>query len=194
MARLLSPESAPLEVVVREVGICAGTLVRGGAVQLKAVITTAAMTEAAKSAWCRGHGVFPVDLDKWRASCTTALSDPEDARASPQATRADRKRIDVTERASHRHRRAHRVHHVRHGRDIRAARGSTQDASARRLRCGARAAPELLHLALRRVLRPRPTKARPVRARVPGNGTVKAVISPVPRKPNSFEPGVSATN
>ena len=54
--------------------------------------------DSTKSAWCRGHGVFPADLDKWRASCTTALSDPEDVRASPQATRADRKRIKELER------------------------------------------------------------------------------------------------
>ena len=32
------------------------------------------------------------------APCTTALSDPEDVRASPQATRADRKRIKELER------------------------------------------------------------------------------------------------
>jgi transposase len=62
------------------------------------VITTAAMNEAAKSAWCREHGVYPAELDKWRASCATALADPEDARASPQATRADRKRIKELER------------------------------------------------------------------------------------------------
>ena len=61
-------------------------------------ITTAAMNEAGKSAWCREHGVYPAELDKWRASCTTALADPEDARASPQATRADRKRIKELER------------------------------------------------------------------------------------------------
>jgi transposase len=42
-------------------------------------------------------GVQPADLDKWRASCATALGDPEDARASPQATRADRKRIKALE-------------------------------------------------------------------------------------------------
>jgi hypothetical protein len=62
------------------------------------VFTTAAMNEAAKSAWCREHGVYPGDLDKWRASCTTALSNPDDVRASPQATRADRKRIKELER------------------------------------------------------------------------------------------------
>lgn len=62
------------------------------------MITTAAINEAAKSAWCRERGIFPADLDKWRASCATALADPEDARASPQATRADRKRIKELER------------------------------------------------------------------------------------------------
>ena len=113
VARLLPPESAPLEVVSREMGVGVGALerwrdkaqsmpARGRAwtagARLEAVITTAAMNEAAKSAWCRGHGVFPADLDKWRASCTTALSDPEDVRASPQATRADRKRIKELER------------------------------------------------------------------------------------------------
>ena len=46
----------------------------------------------------REHGVYPLDLDKWRASCTNALAYPEDARASPQATRADRKRIKALER------------------------------------------------------------------------------------------------
>jgi hypothetical protein len=62
------------------------------------VITTAAMNETGKSAWCREHGVYPAELDKWCASCTTALADPEDARASPQATRADRRRIRELER------------------------------------------------------------------------------------------------
>lgn len=113
VARLLPPESAALEVVAREVGIGAGTLERWrddaqsrpargrawtAAARLEAVITTAAMNGAGKSAWCREHGVYPAELDKWRASCTTALTDPEDVRASPQATRADRKRIKELER------------------------------------------------------------------------------------------------
>ena len=66
--------------------------------RLEAVIATAAMSEAGKSTWCREHGVYPGELDKWRANCATALADPEDARASPQATRADRKRIKELER------------------------------------------------------------------------------------------------
>ena len=110
---MLPRESAAIDVVAREVGIGTDTLERwredarsrpargrawtaGG--RLEAVITTAAMSEAARSAWCREHGVYPAELHKWRASCTTALADPEDVRASPQATRADRKRIKELER------------------------------------------------------------------------------------------------
>ena len=113
VARLLPPESAALEVVAREVGVGAGTLerwredaqsrpARGRAwtagARLEAVITTAPMSEADKNAWCRGHGVYPAELAKWRASCAAALAEPEEARASPQATRADRKRIKELER------------------------------------------------------------------------------------------------
>ena len=101
---MLPPESAPLDVVSREVGVSAGTLERWREdgqtrpARLEAVITTAAMNEAAKSALCRDHGVYPAELDKWRASATNALADPEDARASPQATRASAKRIKELER------------------------------------------------------------------------------------------------
>ena len=113
VARLLPPESAKVGEVSREIGVSVQTLerwredaqsrpARGRAwtagARLEAVITTAAMNEAAKSAWCREHGVYPAELDKWRASCTTALANPEDVRASPQATRADRKRIKELER------------------------------------------------------------------------------------------------
>lgn len=113
MARLLPPESAAVDVVAREVGIGVRTLeqwredaqsrpARGRAwtagARLEAVIATAAMSEASKSAWCREHGVYPAELDKWRASATAALAEPEEARASPQATRQDRKRIKELER------------------------------------------------------------------------------------------------
>lgn len=110
---MLPPESAAVEVVAREVGVGVGTLerwredaqsrpARGRAwtagARLEAVITTAAMSQAAKSAWCREQGVYPAELDKWRASATDALAEPEEARASPQATRQDRKRIKELER------------------------------------------------------------------------------------------------
>ena len=113
VARLLPPESAAVEVVAREVGIGAGTLerwredvqsrpARGRAwtagARLQGVIATAAMNETGKGAWCREHGVYPAELDKWLASATAALAAPEEARASPQATRQDRARIKELER------------------------------------------------------------------------------------------------
>ncbi len=113
MARLLPPESAPLEVVSREIGVGVDTLERWrsdslsrparerawtAAARLEAVITTAAMDEAAKSAWCREHGVYPQQLQQWRDSACQALTEPEEARASPQQTKHDRRRIKELER------------------------------------------------------------------------------------------------
>jgi transposase-like protein len=113
VARLLPPESAVLELVAQEVGVGSGTLQRwredaqtrpalgrawSGAARLQAVITTAALPESGKSTWCREQGIYPAELDKWCSSATAALADPQDARASPQATRQDRKRIKELER------------------------------------------------------------------------------------------------
>ena len=115
VARMLPPESSPVETVSRAVGISVGTLERWRAeclakpsgdearhwtpaARLEIVIATAAMSQSARSAWCREHGVYPAELDKWRANATQALADPEDARASPQATRAAAKRIKELER------------------------------------------------------------------------------------------------
>ncbi len=50
------------------------------------MITTAALSEADKSAWCRAQGIYLVELEPLCASATTALAEPQDARASPQAT------------------------------------------------------------------------------------------------------------
>ncbi|MCW8164770.1 hypothetical protein D8B22_10705 [Verminephrobacter aporrectodeae subsp. tuberculatae] len=113
VARLLPPHSATLQAVAQEVGVAAQTLdrwrkdaqsspARGrgwtAPARLEAVITTAAMNEVSKSAWCREHGVYLSELDKWYASCTTALTDPQDLRASPQTTRAAARRIKELER------------------------------------------------------------------------------------------------
>jgi hypothetical protein len=113
VARLLPPESAAVELVAMQVGIGVGTLQRwhdevqsmpalGRAwtapARLQAVITTAAMPEAGKSAWCREQGLYPSELAKWCTSATAALGDPQDQRASPQATRKDRVRIKELER------------------------------------------------------------------------------------------------
>lgn len=113
VARLLPPESAAVDVVAREVGIGTWTLIRWrddvqsmpvrgrawtAALRWDALIITATLDEASKGAWCREHGVYPAELDKWRASASTALAEPEEARASPQATRQDRQRIKALER------------------------------------------------------------------------------------------------
>ena len=110
---MLPPESAPLEAVAREIGVGTDTLERWrsealakpahertwtAAARLEAVITTAAMDEAARSAWCRGHGVYPQQLQQWRDSATQALAEPEEARVSPQQTKQDRRRIRELER------------------------------------------------------------------------------------------------
>ena len=113
MARLLPPESAAVEVVAREVGVGVANLerwredaqsrpARGRAwtagARLEAVITTAAMNEAAKSAWCREHGVYPQELAQWRQAATQALAEPEERGPSPQQTKQDRRRIKELER------------------------------------------------------------------------------------------------
>ena len=121
VARLLPPQSASVDEVAREVGVGAQTLQRwlGDALsrparerawtapaRLEAVIATAGMDEAARGAWCREHGVYPQQLAQWRDSATQALAEPEEARASPQQTRQDRRRIKELEREVHRKDRA----------------------------------------------------------------------------------------
>ena len=113
VARLLPPESAEVGAVAKEIGVTVQTLERWredaqfrpargrvwtARARLEAVITAAALDEAGMSAWGREHGVYPAELEKWRASATAALAEPEEARATPQATRADRKRIKELER------------------------------------------------------------------------------------------------
>ena len=113
VARLLPPECTAVEKVAHEVGVVVATLERWRAeaqsrparerawtagARLEAVIVTAAMDAASKSAWCREHGVYPAELEKWCGSATAALAEPEEARASPQQTRLDRRRIKELER------------------------------------------------------------------------------------------------
>ena len=64
------------------------------------------MDEDSKGAWCRTKGVYPHDLAAWRQSATQALAQPEEARASPQQTKQDRRRIKELERELHRKDRA----------------------------------------------------------------------------------------
>jgi transposase len=113
VARLLPPESTAVEVVSREIGVGVDTLERWrseslngatkerlwtAAARLEAVISTAAMDEASRSAWCRESGLYMQQLQQWRDNATQALATPEEARASPTQTRQDRRRIQELER------------------------------------------------------------------------------------------------
>jgi transposase len=112
VARLLPPESTPIPRLSQEIGVSVATLERWmsdsmsrpaerawtSAARLEAVIVTAAMDEAQRGAWCREQGLFPADLQQWRQSAMAALSQPEEARATAQETREDRRRIKELER------------------------------------------------------------------------------------------------
>ncbi len=112
VARLLPPESASLESISAEFGIRADTLERWrsealaeaqdrvwtGPARLEAVIHTAAMDEAARSAWCREKGVYPTELERWRAQAMDALGDDEPERVSAREARQSKQRIKTLER------------------------------------------------------------------------------------------------
>lgn len=113
VARLLPPENAPVVQVSRELGVSEATLERWraqslaepssarswtAAARLEAVLTTAAMNEAERGAWCREKGLFVSDLDAWRQTATASLAGPDERRATPSETRQDQKRIKELER------------------------------------------------------------------------------------------------
>jgi transposase len=117
VARLLPPESSSVERVSREVGISVATLERwrgdalvngavGGsqrwtaAARLEAVIVTAAMDEAVRSAWCREQGLYPAELDAWKRDAIAGLGEPR--AASAVEARQDRRRVKELERELHR--------------------------------------------------------------------------------------------
>jgi hypothetical protein len=110
---LLPPESAAITAVSQEIGVSVATLERWradalslparerawtAAARLQAVIATAAMDEAQRSAWCREQGVYPTELQQWKENATAALSEIPEERASPQETRDARKRVKELER------------------------------------------------------------------------------------------------
>ncbi len=117
-ARLLPPESAAIDLVSREVGVSVATLERWRAqalaapgelasgqrwtpaARLEAVITTAAMDEAARGAWCREQGLYPADLEAWKHDAIAGLGEPR--AASAVEARQDRRRVKELERELHR--------------------------------------------------------------------------------------------
>ena len=117
VARLLPPESSPVEAVSQTVGISVGTLERWRAevlakpasdqarhwtavARLEAVIATAAMNEAARSAWCRERDVYPCELEAWKQDAIGGLGEPRETENA--AVKQDRRRIKELERELHR--------------------------------------------------------------------------------------------
>lgn len=119
VARLLPPQSSPVETVSAGIGISVGTLERwraealakasGGenrrvrwtaAARLDAVIVTAAMDEATRAAWCREQGLYPINLDTWKQEAVAGLGAPDTA--GTMEAKRDRRRIRELERDLHR--------------------------------------------------------------------------------------------
>jgi transposase len=117
VARLLPPESSAVEAVSQTVGISVGTLERWRAevlakpsgdearhwtpaARLEAVIATAAMNQAARSAWCREHGVYPTELETWKQDAIGGLGEPRETESA--AVKQERRRIKELERELHR--------------------------------------------------------------------------------------------
>ena len=117
MARLLPPESSSVEDVSREVGVSVATLERWRAdalasgpgsgaqrwtpaARLQAVIATAAMDEATRSAWCREQGLYAAELDAWKQDAIAGLGEPRAASAAE--ARQDRRRVKELECELHR--------------------------------------------------------------------------------------------
>lgn len=112
VARLLPPESSPVEEVSNKVGIGVATLQRWRAeiladaadnqprrwtpaARLEAVIATAALDETARGAWCREHGVFPTALDAWKRDAIAGLGEPA---GDDRATKHGQRRVRELER------------------------------------------------------------------------------------------------
>jgi transposase len=121
VARLLPPEAASLEAVSNEVGVSVATLERWrsqalaepaqqrswtAAARLDAILTTAALDEQSKSAWCRSHGLFPQELAQWQQAATQALEHPGAGPAPSGLNRDERARIKELERELRRKERA----------------------------------------------------------------------------------------
>ena len=61
------------------------------AARLQAVIVTAAMDEATRSAWCREQGLYLAELDGWKRAAIAGLGEPR--AASALEARQDRRRV-----------------------------------------------------------------------------------------------------
>jgi transposase len=116
--RLMPPNSQTVSMVSRDLGLAAPTLYawkrqfesKGAVVpakssspdkwdmksKLAAIIQTVAMNEAERSAYCREHGLYPEQLDAWKAAFESA--DAAEDPVSKAAFAAERKKNKQLER------------------------------------------------------------------------------------------------
>jgi len=66
--------------------------------KFRIVLETAPMTEAELSEYCRKHGLYPEQIEAWKAACAgaNALSD-EQSKQNRQAAKAEKKRVKKLE-------------------------------------------------------------------------------------------------
>jgi transposase-like protein len=71
--------------------------------KFRIVLETAPMNEVELSAYCRKHGLYPEQIEAWKAACMDANADAgEHDKRSRQALMTERKRIKTLERELHR--------------------------------------------------------------------------------------------
>ena len=68
------------------------------AARFEALLATVSLNEQECSAWCRTHGVYPLQFIEWRQSATEALGAPQTERSNSAQAKADRRRIQELER------------------------------------------------------------------------------------------------
>ena len=63
------------------------------------MVATASLNELNKGAWCREHGVYLADLERWQTQASNALAEQaHKVLASPKQTLQDKQRIKDLER------------------------------------------------------------------------------------------------
>src|SRR5690606_8004387 len=66
--------------------------------KFRIVLETAPMSEAELSEYCRKHGLYPEQIDAWKAACMGANARSDElARQNRQAAKAEKKRIKKLE-------------------------------------------------------------------------------------------------
>lgn len=113
--KMMPPHNRSVASISRETGISAPTLYAwkrrfqehgyvipkkagaaegwDGKARLAAIVKTASMNEAERSAWCREHGLYPEHLDAWKAEFESLVSRPV-SRRELAAERKKRRQLE----------------------------------------------------------------------------------------------------